>query len=128
MTCAISQGIQLKGTNWQILLLNLPPSPETLLTICQVTIRPWKLYVDGVSNAWGLRVRIFLESPEGMRLEKSLRLGFKASNNEAEYEALIDVLQATRKLGVDEVEVFSDSRLVINKVDGSFKAQDQCMY
>lgn len=118
----------IKGHELADFVTEFAPSPETLLTICQVTIRPWKLYVDGMSNAWGSRVRIFLESPEGMRLEKSLRLGFKASNNEAEYEALTDGLQATRKLGVDEVEVFSDSRLVINKVDGSFKAQDQCMY
>ena len=55
---------------------------------------------------WGSGIRIVLESPEGLRLEKSLRLGFKASNNKVEYEALIVRLQAARKLRVEEVEVF----------------------
>lgn len=57
-----------------------------------------------------------------MRLEKSLRLGFKDSNNEAEYEALIAGLQAACKLGMEDVEVFSDSILVVNQVDGRFEA------
>ena len=58
-------------------------------------------------------------------MEKSLRLGFKASNNKVEYEALIVGLQVARNLRVEEVEVFSDSRLVVNQVEGSFGARDQ---
>lgn len=38
-------------------------------------------------------------SLEGVKLEKSLRLGFQASNNKAEYEALIAGLWAVKKLG-----------------------------
>ena len=68
-----------------------------------------------------------LISPEGIRLEKSLRLGFRASNNEAEYEALLTRLRATQKLEVEEVDIFSDSRLVVSQIDRSFKAKDQCM-
>lgn len=98
------------------------PSSGTLLTICQVTVKPWNVYVDGASNAWGLGVGIVLKSPEGVRLEKSFRLGFKALNKEVEYKALIVGLQATQKLGVEEVEVFSDSQLVVNQVNGSFEA------
>ena len=41
-------------------------------------------------------------------MEKSLRLGFRTSNNKAEYEALIFDLRAVQKLGAKEVEVFSD--------------------
>lgn len=82
------------------------------------------MYIDGASNARGLGVGIVLESPEGVRMEKSLRLGFKASNNEAKYEARITRLQAAHKLGVEEVEVLSDSRLVVNQVDGNFEARD----
>ena len=47
------------------------------------------MYVDGASNTRGLGVKILMVSPEGLRLEKSLRLGFCTSNNEAEYETLI---------------------------------------
>ena len=66
-------------------------------------------------------------SPEGLRLEKSLRLGFRASNNEAKYEALIVGLQVVQRLGVEEVEVFSNSRLVVSHIEGSFEARDYRM-
>lgn len=60
-------------------------------------------------------------------MEKSLRLGFWASNNETEYEALIVGLQAAQKLGVEEVGVVLDSRLVVSQVDKSFEAREQPM-
>ena len=50
--------------------------------------------MDGVSNVRGSGVVVIM-SPKGLRLEKSLRLGFRASNNEAEYEALIASFRAT---------------------------------
>ena len=58
-------------------------------------------------------------SPEGIKLEHSLRLGFWASNNEAEYEALIVGLRASHKLEATEVEVYSE--------EGSFEAKDHRM-
>lgn len=54
--------------------------------------------MDGVSNACGAGVGIVLVSPEGVRLEPSFRLRFRASNNEAEYEALIAGLRVAKKL------------------------------
>lgn len=53
-------------------------------------------------------------SSKGVRLEKSLRLGFRASNNEAEYEALISGLKTAQQLGAEKVEIFSDSNLVVS--------------
>ena len=58
-------------------------------------------------------------------MEHSFRLGFKASKNEAEYEALIAGLRAVLNLGAREVEVYLDSRLVVNQVQDSFEAKDQ---
>ncbi|XP_072073769.1 uncharacterized protein [Arachis hypogaea] len=49
----------------------------------------WSLFVDGASNPQGSGAGILLESPEGIILEHSLRFSFKASNNQAEYEALV---------------------------------------
>ena len=45
----------------------------------------WKVYVDGVANQKGSGVGLVLISPENTIIEKSLRLGFLATNNEAEY-------------------------------------------
>ena len=49
----------------------------------------WGLYMDGSSNEGGLGAGLILISPEGHQMHCSLRFGFKASNNEAEYKALI---------------------------------------
>ena len=82
--------------------------------ICHVKVHPWKVFVDGASNALGAGARIVIITPEGKRLEHSFRLGFRASNNETKYEALLVELRAVLDLGAREVKVYSDSRLVVN--------------
>ena len=49
----------------------------------------WKVYIDGAANQRGSGVGLVLITPKGATIEKSLRLGFSATNNEAEYEALM---------------------------------------
>ena len=49
-------------------------------------------------------------------MEHSLRLGFKASNNKAEYKALLAELRAVLDLGSQDVVVYLDSRLIVNQV------------
>ena len=83
--------------------------------------------MDGASSAMGAGAGIVIITPEGIRLEHSFRLGFKASNNEAEYEALIAGLKTALDLGARDVEVYSDSRLVVNQVQGSFEVRDSQM-
>ena len=60
-------------------------------------------------------------------MEKSLSLGFYASNNEVEYGAFIDDLRAVQKLSAKEVEVFSNSKLVVSQIEGSFETKDARM-
>ena len=57
----------------------------------------WKVYVDGAANQKGSRVGLVLISPEDAIIEKSLRLGSSATNNEAEYEALLQGIAMVRK-------------------------------
>lgn len=82
------------------------------------------MFADRVPNVRGFGVGIIMISPEGLRLEKSLRLGFQASNNEVDYEALIAGLRVAWKLGADEVEIFSNSRLVVSQAEESFEVKD----
>ena len=72
--------------------------------------------MDGASSAMGAGAGIVIITSKGIRLEHSFRLGFKASNNEAEYEALIAGLKTALDLGARDVEVYSDSLLVVNQV------------
>ena len=49
----------------------------------------WRVYVDGAANHKGSGMGLILISPERIIIEKSLRLGFSATNNETEYEILL---------------------------------------
>ena len=94
---------------------------------CHVENHPWKVFVDGASSATGAYVGIVIITPEGIRLEHSFRLGFKASNNEAEYEAFLARLRTALGMGIQDIEIYSDSRLVVNQVQGNFEARDSRM-
>ena len=73
----------------------------------------WKVYVDGAANQRSSGVGLVLISPEKLTIEKSLRLGFLALNNEAEYEALLEGVSMVQRMGGKAIKVFLDSRLVV---------------
>ena len=83
----------------------------------------WKLTVDGASNAHGSGAGLILTSLEGIDIEYALRFGFHASNNEAEYEAVIAGLNLTHSLEVDQLEVYSDSQLVVRQIEDTYEAK-----
>ena len=85
------------------------------------------MFVGGTSNAMGAGAGIVIITSEGIRLEHSFRLGFKASKNEAEYKAFLAWLRAVLRLGAKDVEIYSDSRLVVYQIIGSFEARDSRM-
>ena len=84
--------------------------------VCPVEVILWKVFMDGASDALGVGARIVVITPEGIKLEHSFRLAFKNSNNETEYEALLVGLRVVSDLGAKEVEVYSNSWLVVNQV------------
>ena len=84
----------------------------------------WRVYVDGVANQKGSRVGLVLVSPEKIIIKKSLKLDFLATNNEAEYEALLIGIAMVQRMGGKAVEMFSDSRLVVGQVKGELEARD----
>ena len=69
--------------------------------------------MDGAVNQKGSRMGLVLISPEKLIIEKSLRLGFSATNNEAEYEALVEGISMVQRMGGKLAKMFLDSRLVI---------------
>ncbi|GAU41814.1 hypothetical protein TSUD_299800 [Trifolium subterraneum] len=86
--------------------------------------QPWTLSVDDSSNLRGSGVGVVLEGSEGVLIEQSLRFAFKASNNQAEYEALIAGMKLAREMEVQELKAQSDSQLVANQVAGEFQTKD----
>nr|XP_023881414.1 uncharacterized protein LOC111993825 [Quercus suber] len=87
----------------------------------------WKVYVDGATNQRGSGDGLVLISPEKLIIEKSLRLNFSATNNEAEYEALLEGMSMVYKMGGKVITMFFDSRLVVGQVNGELEARDERM-
>ncbi|XP_018436085.2 uncharacterized protein LOC108808435 [Raphanus sativus] len=87
----------------------------------------WKLHVDGASSKQGSGVGIQLESPTGEMMEQSFRLGFNASNNEAEYESLSAGLRLAQSIGARKISAFSNSQLVTSQFHGEYEAKNERM-
>ena len=96
-------------------------------TISQYCLSAWEVYVDEASNQKGSGIGLVLMSPEKAIIEKYLRLDFSATNNEAEYEALLIGMAMVQRMGGKSIKLFSDSRLVVSQVKGEFEAKDERM-
>jgi len=79
-----------------------------------------ELSVDGSSNQQGSGADVILEGPNGLLIEQALRFAFKASNNEAEYEALVARMLLAEEMGVKSLLAKSDSLLVTGQVTSEY--------
>ena len=70
---------------------------------------------------------VVLEIPTGEKVNYALRLEFLASNNEAEYKALLAGLRLAKKVRVEQIKIHSDSQLVINQTNGDYQAEGENM-
>ncbi|GKA23301.1 reverse transcriptase domain-containing protein [Tanacetum coccineum] len=101
---------------------SLPDTP-----VVEIPSEPWTQFMDGSSCVDRSGASLILTSPEGMEFTYTLRFQFTASNNEAEYEALICGLQIAAHMGVRNLHVRVDSKLVANQVLGTYVAKEENM-
>lgn len=87
----------------------------------------WTLFVDGASSTDGAGAGLLIVDPSGVEVTYALRFDFPASNNEAEYEALIAGLQIAHRLGARRLQAYGDSQLIANQILGSYQAKDPIM-
>ncbi|KAL5546495.1 hypothetical protein UlMin_006182 [Ulmus minor] len=78
-----------------------------LLAIATPPYSSWTLSVDGSSNMSGAGLGLVLISPEGDIIQQAIKCGFKATNNEAEYEALIAGLMLAKDMGIWKLDMIS---------------------
>ena len=97
------------------------PAQPTETTQLAPNLPIWRLSVDGTANSQGSSADLILTS-DGIDVEYALGFGFQASNNEAEYEAVITELNLTHSMEADQLEICSDSQLVVKKIEDSYKA------
>ena len=78
--------------------------------------------MDGSLNDRGSGANLMLISLEGHQMHCALRFGFKASNNEAEYKALIVGLKLAKEMKVESLEIFNDSQLTVCQIIDEYQA------
>ncbi|GJU36167.1 reverse transcriptase domain-containing protein [Tanacetum coccineum] len=97
-------------------------------TIVVITDQPIKqLLSNGSSCIDGSGAGLILTNPEEVEFTYAMRFTFEATNNEAEYEELIAGLRIAEQMGVKNLQVHVDSRLVANQVNGSYVAKESGM-
>ena len=112
-----------KGQILADFIIEFTPAQTTEATQLAPDLPIWKLSVDGAANAQGSSAGLILTSPDGIDMEYALRFGFRASNNESEYEAVIAGLNLAHFMEADQLEVSSDSQLVVKQKEDSYEAR-----
>jgi ribonuclease HI len=87
----------------------------------------WRMHFDGSKLLGGLGASVVLTSPKGDKLQYVLQMHFRASNNVAEYEALVHGLKMAKQIGIRRILCFGDSDLVVHQVSGDWDARDANM-
>jgi ribonuclease HI len=105
-----------KAIKSQILADFVAEWTDTQLPPPQIQAENWTLYFDGSVMKTGAGAGLLFVSPLGEHMRYTVRLHFPASNNMAEYEALLCGLKITIELGVKRLDVRGDSQLVIDQV------------
>ena len=97
------------------------------LSVEAISIVPWALFFDGSSCNKGGGAGILLISPQGKTFEYAVPIEFHVTNNQAEYEALLRGLQLLIEVKAVAVEIFGDSELVINQLNGQYDCKNNVL-
>jgi ribonuclease HI len=100
---------------------------DTQLPTAPIQAELWTMYFDGSLMKTGAGVGLLFISPLGKHVRYVMRLHFPASNNVAEYEALVNGLRIAVELGVRHLDLHGDSQLVIDQVMKNSHCRDPKM-
>nr|GEW83761.1 reverse transcriptase domain-containing protein [Tanacetum cinerariifolium] len=116
-----------KGQILADFLTEMPDKNPPATPVAETQQEPWTLFTDGLSCMDGSGAGLILTNPEGIEFTYTLRFQFADSNNEAEYKALIAGLRIAAQMGVQNVHVNVDSKLVANQVLETYVAKEENM-
>ncbi|GJX70107.1 reverse transcriptase domain-containing protein [Tanacetum coccineum] len=102
-------------------------SSATPMEVEEELPEPWILFTDESFCIDGSGAGLILTDLEGTKFTYALRFRFNATNNEAEYEALIVDLRIAEQIGVKNLQTHVDSRLVANQINVSYTAKEPGM-
>jgi ribonuclease HI len=116
-----------KAIKFQVLADFLAEWTDTQLPTAPIQAKLWTMYFDGSLMKTGAGDGLLFISPLGKHVRYVMRLHFLASNNVAEYEALVNGLRIAIELGVRCLDARGDSQLVIDQVMKNSHCRDQKM-
>nr|GEV36636.1 reverse transcriptase domain-containing protein [Tanacetum cinerariifolium] len=102
-------------------------SPDTPIEDKEELPDSWILFTDGSSCIDGFGASLIITNPEEIEFTYALRFGFEATNNEAEYEALIVGVWIAEQIRVKNIQANVDLRLVANQVNETYVAKESGM-
>ncbi|XP_074356236.1 uncharacterized protein LOC141695931 [Apium graveolens] len=85
----------------------------------------WKLYVDESSTVERSGADLILISPEEFTIQQAITFAFKATDNQAEYEALLSRLRLAKYLGITSLIIHRDSHIMVKQTNGEYIAKDE---
>ncbi|XP_030497570.2 uncharacterized protein LOC115713228 [Cannabis sativa] len=78
-------------------------------------------------NVLGKNMEVYVDDMLNLQLQSALQFEFEASNNEVEHEAMIASLQLAKEVGTKNIELYSDSQLVVNQVSVEYQTKGEKM-
>lgn len=89
-----------------------------------------KIFTDGAS--WGnpgpAAIGVVIKDKDGTELLRISRYIGSATNNKAEYQAVIAALQAARNFKAEKIVLYLDSELVAKQLDGRYRVKSPALY
>jgi ribonuclease HI len=88
-----------------------------------------RLYTDGAArgNPGPAGIGVVIEDDQGMRLQGRSGYIGTATNNQAEYKALLEGLRTVAEWKPDRLEVYLDSKLVVEQLNGRYRIKDRTL-
>jgi ribonuclease HI len=103
--------------------LKLKKQPMVFHEVSFSTTSVWKMFFDGASSKDVVGAGVVFVSPSQETISLSYKLEFEATNNVAEYEALVLGLRAAKDMGIKEISVFGDAELIVNQIINIYQAK-----
>jgi ribonuclease HI len=116
-----------KAIKSQVLVDFVAEWVDTQLPTALIQPELWTMFLDGLLMKTGAGAGLLFISPLGKHLRYVLRLHFPASNNVAEYEALVNGLGIAIELGVWRLDARCDSQLIVDQVMKNSHCRDPKM-
>jgi ribonuclease HI len=96
--------------------------------IATLSVHAWAMYFDRSACEHGCGIGILLVSPRGVMYSFSIRFPAPCTNNLADYEAVRRGMELLLEAGVEAVEVFGDSKLVVSQLTEEYRHKSESLF